>query len=122
MIITIASSDKLTLAMFADFYKSIYSADVKIVDLNCLFSSKILTSKMSEIVKIGSTGRNVLIKFKMKVQTKEISSVVVEESDLLIKFDIYSTEPEVIKDCGSNTALIIDRWKKNIDNFNQQKM
>jgi hypothetical protein len=122
MIITIASSDKLTLAMFADFYKSIYSADIKIVDLNCLYSEDILSARIEEIVGMGNSGRDILIKFKMKTQTKEISSILIDKSDLLVKFDIYSTEPEVIKDCGSNTALIIDRWKKNIDKFNQQKI
>lgn len=121
MIITIASSDKLTLAMFGDFYKSLYSSDIKMVDLNCLYSGGILTTKIKEFLEIGKKGRDVLIRYKMKTQTKEIHQVLIENSDLLIKFDIFSTEPEIIKDCGPNTPIIIDRWKKNIEKFNQQK-
>jgi len=121
MIITIASSDKLTLSMFGDFYKSLYSLDIKMIDLNCLYSEDVLAIKIKEILEIGRKGRDIFIRYKMKTQTKEISPILIEKSDLLIKFDIFSTEPEIIKGCGSNTSIIIDRWKKNIEQINQQK-
>jgi hypothetical protein len=121
MIITVASSDKLTLSMFGDFYKSIYSSDIKMVDLNCLYSEDILETKIKGFLEIARKGRDILIRFKMKAQTKEVSPILIENSDLLIKFDIFSTEPEVIKDCGSDTYIILDRWRKNIERFNQQR-
>jgi hypothetical protein len=122
MIITIASSDKLTLAMFSDFFKSLYSSDVKIVDLNCLYSGDILAAKLKELTTIDSSGRDVLIKFKLKTQTKEISPILIDNSHVVVKFDIFSTEPEVIKEGGADTHPMLDRWKMNIEKLNKQKI
>ena len=122
MIITVASSDKLTLAMFSDFFKSLFSSDVKIVDLTCLYSPEILEAKVLELASISTkSGRDILIKYKTKPQTKELSSVLLDSSDVVIKFDLYSTEPEVIKMKDPGSSHIIDRWKKNIELFNKEK-
>jgi len=122
MIITIASSDSVTLAMFMDFYKTLYAPDLKVLILNCLYSSDIISNNLIEASELSNKGRVVLITYKLKVQTKEISSDLIEASDLLIKFDIYSTEPEIIKtNDPTTTAAIIDRWKKNIEKFNKEK-
>jgi hypothetical protein len=107
--------------MFGDFYRSLYSSDIKMMDLNCLYSKDVLETKINGFLEVSKRGRDILIKFKMKTQTKEIYPILIEKSDLVIKFDIFSTEPEVIKECGSNTSVIIDRWKKNIEQFNKQK-
>jgi hypothetical protein len=122
MIITIVSSDKLTLSMFSDFFKSLYSSDVKIVDLNCLYSEDVISSKMEEFLEINSKGRDVLIKYKIKIQTKEIPLIITDKSDQVFKFDIYSTEPEVIKGSHSDIDSMLNRWKMNIEKFNQQKI
>lgn len=127
MIITIASSDKLTLSMFSDFYKNIYSPDIKIVDLICLYSSEIISSKMEEFVEIATKGRDVLIKYKIKTQTKDYPPIILEKSDILIKFnilikfDIFSTEPEIIKGFDPTTESLLNRWKMNIEKFNKQQ-
>jgi|WetSurMetagenome_2_1015567.scaffolds.fasta_scaffold886830_1 hypothetical protein len=121
MIITIASSDKLTLAMFADFYKTLYNQDVLLLDFTCLYSTDILKSKIDDVKKISLTGRTVLIKYKIKIQTKEISVALLDSSDIVIKFDIYSTEPEIIKSEGTDTEAMLDRWKLNIQNLNNLK-
>ena len=118
-IVTIASSDKLTLSMFSDFYKNIYSPDVKIIDLTCLYSSDIISSKMEELIELSKTGRSILIKYKIKTQTKIIDPIILEKSDLVIKFDIYSTEPELIKGLSPDTESMLNRWKMNIEKFNQ---
>jgi len=125
MILTISSPDKLTLSMFVDFYKSVYDSDVKIFDLNCLFSDQILEKKMQDIkmydVKDAScVDRFVLIKLKTRIQTKQISPSIENISDFIIRFDLYSTEPEIIKmSVPEKIAPIIERWKKNIDMLNQ---
>jgi hypothetical protein len=120
MIITIASSDKLTLSMFSDFYKNIYSPDIKIVDLICLYSPEVISSKMEEFVEIAAKGRDVLIKYKIKTQTKDYPPIILEKSDILIKFDIFSTEPEIIKGFNPTTESLLNRWKMNIEKFNKQ--
>jgi len=122
MITTIASSDKLTLSMFSDFYKTLYSPDMRLIDLSCLYSEDILKTKLNEISEMANSGRDIFIKFKMKPQTKVIPPLLIEKSDLLIKFDIYSTVPEVIKDFGPETENLLNRWKMNIEKFNAQKI
>ncbi len=119
-ILTIASSDKMTISMFYDFYKSIYSSDIKAVDLNCLYSSEVISSKIMELLDLSQRGRDILIRYKTKVQTKIIDPLVIEKSDLVIKFDIFSTEPEVIKGLNPSTEAIISRWKTNIEKFNKK--
>ena len=121
MIITIASSDKLTLSMFSDFYKTLYSPDMRLIDLSCLYSEDILEIKINEISEMANGGRDVFIKYKMKPQTKVIPPLLIEKSDLLIKFDIFSTVPEIIKEFGPETESILNRWKMNIEKFNAQK-
>jgi hypothetical protein len=120
MIITVASSDKLTLSMFSDYYKCIYDRDIKIVDITCLYSKEILTLKLEALS--GIKIRNVLIKYKMKPQTKDIPSILTEKSSVLLLFDIYSMEPVIVKSIGSDTEAMITRWKLNIERFNQQKV
>jgi len=122
MIITIASSDNITLSMFIDFYKTLYAPDLKVLILNCLYSSDVISKNLKEALKMSVKRRTVLITYKLKIQTKEISSDLIEASDLMIKFDIYSTEPEIIKTNDPTiTSIIIDRWKKNIEKFNKEK-
>ena len=122
MIITIISPDKLTLSMFSDFYKTLYNSDVKEVDLTCLFSSDIIDGKIKEILQTSLKGRTVLIKYKIKNQTKEFHPSVIEHSSMVVKFDIFSTEPEIIKSTGEETSNILDRWKNNIQALNSKKM
>jgi hypothetical protein len=119
-IITIASSDKMTISMFHDFYKSLYSSDIKAIDLNCLYSSEIIASKIMEILDLSQRGRDILIRYKTKVQTKIIDPLVIEKSDLVVKFDIFSTEPEVIKGLNPSSESILSRWKINIEKFNKK--
>ena len=123
MIVTIASSDNVTLAMFTDFYKTLYAPDLKALVLNCLYSPSIIENTLKEASDLSHKGRVVFITYKLKTQTKEISSYLIDISDLLIKFDIYSTEPEVLKTNDPATStIIIDRWKKNIERFNKEKI
>jgi len=122
MVITIASSDKLTLSMFSDFYKTLYSPDIRLIDLSCLYSEDILEAKINEISEMAKSGRDIFIKYKMKPQTKVIPTLLIDKSDLLVKFDIFSTVPEVIKDFGPETENLLNRWKMNIEKFNAQKI
>jgi hypothetical protein len=122
MIITVSSPDKLTLSMFSDFFKSLYSSDVKLVDLTCLYSPEIIDSKMLELATLSQKSkRDILIKYKTKPQTKELPQVILDSSDVVIKFEIYSLEPEIIKAKVLDVPPIIDRWKKNIERFNKEK-
>jgi len=119
MIITLASSDKLTLAMFSDFYRSIYASNALISDLSYLYSPDILSSFIDKIIEKSNRGAIVLIRYSIKTQTKELNPIILEKSDVLIKFDIFSTEPEVIKSLPDTEAMVI-RWKDNIAKRNKQ--
>ena len=88
--------------------------------LNCLYSSEIIASKIMEILDLSQRGRDILIRYKTKVQTKIIDPLVIEKSDLVVKFDIFSTEPEVIKGLNPSSESILSRWKINIEKFNKK--
>lgn len=120
MIFTVVSSDKVTLAMFYDFYKTLYDSNIKVIDLNCLYSSDIINDTFNALKSKSEVGNNFLVKYKVKVKINKIPSFVIDLSDIVLSFDIYSMEPEVIKSDGEKTSAIIDRWKFNIDKLNKQ--
>jgi hypothetical protein len=119
MILTLVSSDKLTLAMFSDFYKRIYSPYIKMVDINCLYSRQIVDSSLKDVRALSLKGKDILIKFKIKINTIDITPSIVENSDTIIKFDLFSMEPIIVKHSMTDIESIIDRWKKNINFLNK---
>lgn len=115
-IITIISPDKLSMSMFYDFYRAIYVGEdtLNILDLNCIFSQEAVDVRMSEFVKSSENYSHGIIKYKTKVKTVlTIPQKILEYSDYIVKFDIYSNHPDLIKDSGGGVA-VIDRWNKNI--------
>jgi hypothetical protein len=120
MILTIVSPDKTSLSMFIDFYKAIYDENVKIFIFNSLFSKEVTENKLNEILKVEEENQNLkIIIYKIKPKTKIIPENILKASSAVIKFDIYSYTPEVLKneDPGDQIQAILDRW-----NFNMEKL
>lgn len=120
-IITIISPDKLSMSMFCDFYKSIYVGgySLEIIDLNCIFSKEILNIKFNEFIDLHKKIDNVIIKYKTKSRSViSLPSDIERCSNYIIKFDIFSTYPEILKDYDDQGKLITERWNTNITNMN----
>ena len=73
MILTIISPDKLTLSMFSDFYKSLYNPEIKIIDLNYMYSEDILANIINDLDSKTSKDRyDILIKCLSKKWKKDM--------------------------------------------------
>jgi hypothetical protein len=120
MIFTIVSPDKVTLSMFYDFYKTLYDSKVRVLDINCLYSSDIINDAFNTLKSESKAGNDFFVKFKVKVNLKSVPPIVIDLSDIVLSFDVYSMEPQIIKSNEEKTSAIIDRWKFNIDKFNKQ--
>ena len=124
MILTVVSPDKLSISMFMDFFKTIYLSDKNHVihDLISLYSDQIQTEIIKGFRKEYPETTWVLIKYKLKKLDPNkyvVPEYIKENSDYLLKFDRYSTEPEIIKPLDDNFFTeVTQRWKKNIEKFN----
>ena len=120
-ILTVISPDKLSMSMFCDFYSSIYVGEdtLKIIDLNCIFSKEAISSKVQELIDSCKDYSHGIIKFKTKVQTVLVISPEIEKySDYIIKFDMFSSHPDILKDTDGKGKLIVERWNNNIIKLN----
>jgi hypothetical protein len=116
-IITIVSPDKLSMTMFHDFYKSVYVGDdtLKILDLNCIFSKEAIDLKVKGFIESYGDYSHGIIKFKTKIKTvMNLSPELDKHSDYIIKFDIFSSHPDLIKDSDGEGKNIVERWNQNI--------
>jgi len=125
MIISIVSKDKISLSMFVDFYKTLYDSNVEVLDLNSLTSRDVLDTIVKEAVgryfEKKSTGQtSLLIKLKTKkdVTLEELPQEMARTSFYIIKFDLFSTKPEILKDTDNKLHPIIERWEMNIKKLN----
>lgn len=115
-IMTIISPDKLSMSMFFDFYRAIFVGEdtLNILDLNCIFSKEAIDTKMDEFLESSENFSFGVIKYKLKVKTVlSIPQKIQYHSDYIVKFDMFSNHPELLKDAGDGKA-IIDRWDANI--------
>ena len=121
MILTTISPDKTSLSMFLDFYKTIYDQYVKVFILNSLFSEEILKDKIEQVKKID--GEHPSLKFliyKTKSKNKAVPSLIEENSDVIIKFDLFSYTPEVLKNEDKEGFIesMLERWNVNMARLN----
>jgi len=111
--------------MFKSFYEKIYG-DNKIVlckDINFLYSKPVQEMIFADSIK-ESKEKNLsfIIKYVIKTNTDlskyQIPQCFIDESDLVIKFDMFSTKPEIIKD-RFGSIDILNRWEANIASQDQ---
>jgi hypothetical protein len=114
MIISIVSKDK-----------TLYDSNAEVLDLNSLTSRDVLDTIVKEAAgryfEKKSTGQaSLLIKLKTKkdVTLEELPQEMVRISFYIIKFDLFSTKPEILKDRDGKLQPIIERWEMNIKKLN----
>jgi len=114
MILTILSPDKLTPIMFCDFFSKTYLKDQKvgIADCSVLYDRSIQAGQYKTLADLKDMCHS-LIKYKVKQNTPvdSLPEIVFTESDYIIKFDLYSTHPEVIKAEDEDYLKgVIEQW------------
>lgn len=130
MILTLISPDKLTLSMFTDFYRTVYSEGriPFFIPVNSSLS-QYSKEKIIEGVKINYNPDKDLIFFTIKTPFEAVSKKdpdlkqhymkyllkdLEEISSYIVAFDIYSITPIMIKDQYGNLTEIIQRWESNL--------
>ena len=119
MIITLISPDKLTLSMFSNFFRTIYSKNTIVIeqDINCLFSEDYQENLIKDIKENIQESETYIVKYKTKYNLKKsIPQSIIDSSDYVLKFDIYSTKPEILKVLDSVWfESVLSRWFTNIE-------
>jgi len=123
MIITLLSPDKLTPSMFCDFVSHTYlkNQNVSIKETNNLYDID-YQEKVYKSLEDLRNQVNVLIKYKIKHNTpiESLPNIVFEISDYVLKFDIFSTHPEIIKDNDSAYFKgVCDHWEEAVEKMDK---
>jgi len=120
LVVIVASPDKLSISMFCDFLKKTYGSynpSFVMKDVSCLYSSDIQESLIKRVIEEAGDDSIAVIRYYIKKKTdlKKVSPLIWDKSDYLIKFDIYSNTPELLKvPSEPYFANLLDNWKENI--------
>jgi hypothetical protein len=126
-VITVVSPDKITQSMFADFYKaSNQSTSVVItLEINSLFSPEVQNHALSEAIdhikgKANEDSAIILIKYRTKAKSNILINKDIEDaSNTVIKFDLFSTHPEILKEPEVDSLKdFFQVWREHIDMLN----
>jgi len=114
--ITILGVNNTSIKMFIDFYKTIYLPSIHpdIITLNSLNSLDVIESIITESLEAVSDFKFYTLKVKENYKAENLPSMLVENSDIVIRFDNSNLEPELIK-LPEPYQPIIDRWNQNIE-------
>lgn len=126
-IITIVSPDKITQSMFTQFYKTTNSDKTVIVlEISSLFSPEVQEIALSEAIEYTKKHNkenttDILIKYKAKAKTCILSNErITDLSDYIIKFDLFSTHPEVLKESEVDYLKeLLLNWGEYVERLNK---
>ena len=110
-ICTIISPDKLSMAMFCNYFKNTFEGYTRVVDFNCLLSKDTQEIMFQDLINVHKDEKYILIKYKIKPNTVlTLPDKIKEGSNFIIKFDLFSMHPELIKDDSNMSEVILNKW------------
>ena len=119
MIFTVVSPDRLSMVMFIDYLKKIYLPDSVLCETGYMFDEVFQENMLKTLIGLDAS-KDVIVKYKATRKMNVPSAAIERLSDYIVKFDIYSTVPEVQK---AHDPLyiekVVSRWKENIDRMNE---
>lgn len=125
-IFTVVSSDKITHGMFVDYYKSVTNREVVVLEINCLLSSDTQIKAIEEAIRyVENKGKedttDILIKYRVKARSASvINEEILQKSNYVIKFDMFSTHPEIIKNADGDYLISFNKqWEDHIERLNK---
>lgn len=131
MLITLISPDKISMAMFVDFYRSLYDGAAQVFETNNLYSEDVrdefFLGLKRKLLEDEREGASYIIKFYMKPKNLEnltirgVGRECERSSDVIIKFDMFSSHPELLKYRDDAAKEMVDRWIENINRMNREK-
>jgi len=117
MIITIASPDKLSIAMFLSFLKRNIGSDHILGETHSLMDYESTKTYVNEFLKINPKAIfTYYAKRKINIEPLQIiPTILMEVSEAVIWFNLYETSYKLLKDKDSNfNSLFLDTWNKNV--------
>lgn len=121
-VITIASPDKISIGMFVDFLRSVLGSSYSVGNLHSLMSSDSLEIYIKDFLNKNKNKALFTYYAKKKINTppeKVIPRFLIDSSEAVIWFDLYSTEMKIIKDIVQFGDSFASRWKKNVERLNK---
>ena len=113
MVLCVVSPDMVSMSMFLDFYRQriIPGLPSVIHDMDCLLSR----DRQSELFSIayGNAGKHesILVRYRIRKNTQlQLPDELEHACHYIIKFDIFSSHPEVIKDSG-DLDEVLKAWE-----------
>ena len=114
MIVTIASSDKLSIAMFLSFLMKNLGRDYRIGECHSFMTPESLAACVESLLKMNKD--KVVFTYFAKKKNHEscIPENLIKTSDAVIWFSQYETSYKVLKDTVGFNDLFLDTWNKNL--------
>jgi len=119
MILTVISPDRLTQSMFFDYCKKVYP-DTRVVakDISCMYSADVQEAEFKDLAIEKSN--LYLVKYLIKPVTKidSLPACVMQISDYVVQFDLYSLHPEVLKSQEGGSRFMTDLiagWQRDVE-------
>ena len=120
MVITIASPDKVSIAMFVSLMRHCFGNDLFVAETHSLMTKESVELYLKSIFDIPAKPDKILISYYARKQVnvdpvKIIPEKLMADSDLVVWINLYSTDWIVVKDIGNIVAPYLERWKRNVD-------
>jgi hypothetical protein len=124
MIITIASPDKVSIAMFTSLMKHCLGNDLFIGEAHSLMTPEAIKLYLTDI---KTKAEKILITYyaRKKINVDPIKALpenLLNESNLLVWINLYSTDWVIVKDPENIAGFYNERWKKTVDRLNAQSL
>jgi len=114
--VLVASPDKISLVSFIRFLRKSLGNDYPTGEMHNLMTPLSVSQYVNGFMKKYPKG--ILSYYARRAINVDpltyIPKVLLHASESIIWFDLYSTEPKVVKDRGDNMKVIIDDWKEYI--------
>jgi hypothetical protein len=123
MIITIASSDKISIAMFLSFLRKNLGANTLLGEIHYLMTPE-ETEKYIEGILSNKSSKVVFTYYVKKrygtVPPKSVPEKLMSISNAVVWFDLYGTQYTLLKDDMNFDNLFKDTWEKSVKQLSQR--
>ena len=119
-VITVASPDKIALSMFVNFINTYMGEGFKVGTLHSLMSTESAGLFALDFLETNN-GKAIFSYYAKRKANKDpkvvLPSALIEKSDVVVWFNLYSTKMDIVKDECGFADLFSDRWNKSIENM-----
>lgn len=121
-VITVAGPDKISLNMYITFLRKSLGDKFVIGNLHSLMTLEAVDAYVTSFLE--RTGGKALFQYyaRKKKDPSCLPSRLLECSDAVIWFNLYSTDTIIIKDTVEFEKTFSSMWKKNVDQLNKLQL